>query len=78
MGSTDGRRWERSPAAGGSSAAMPSAPAGHSYLRLRFSEGRQQLILDMSGLRDPNGYTPTILRAAVRRGQPLWSWSGSN
>ena len=57
---------------------MPSAPAGHSYLRLRFSEGRQQLILDMSRLRDPNGYTPTILRAAVRRGQPLWSWSGSD
>lgn len=50
----------------------------HSYLRLRFSDGMVQLILDMTGRRDPNGYTPAILRAAVSEGQPVWSWGGSD
>jgi hypothetical protein len=50
----------------------------HSHLRLRFSEGRLQLILDMTGRRDPNGYTPAILRATVSEGQPTWTWSGSD
>lgn len=52
--------------------------ADHPYLRMRFSEGRLQLILDMTGLRDPNGYTTTLLRAAVRQGQPVWTWGGSD
>ncbi len=50
----------------------------HSHLRLRFSDGQLQLSLDMTGRRDPNGYTPAILRAAVSQGQPVWSWSGSD
>lgn len=49
-----------------------------SHLRLRFRDGRLQLILDMTGRRDPNGYTPAIQRAAVSQGQPVWSWSGSD
>jgi hypothetical protein len=50
----------------------------HSHVRLRFSGGQVQLILDMSGRRDPNGYTPLILRAAVSQGQPVWSWAGTD
>jgi len=50
----------------------------HSYLRLRFSGGQAQLILDMTGLRDPNGYTPAILSAGLSQGQPVWSWGGSD
>jgi hypothetical protein len=50
----------------------------HSYLRLRFSDGMVQLILDMTGRRDPNGYTPAIFTAAVSQGQPVWSWGGSD
>lgn len=50
----------------------------HSYLRLRFSGGQAQLILDMTGLRDPNGYTPVILNAGVSQGLPVWSWGGSD
>jgi hypothetical protein len=49
-----------------------------SHLRLRFSDGQLQLILDMTGRRDPNGYTPAILRAAVSQGHPVWTWSGSD
>lgn len=50
----------------------------HSYLRLRFSGGQAQLILDMTGLRDPNGYTPAILSAGLSQGLPVWSWGGSD
>ncbi len=50
----------------------------HSYLRLRLQGGQAQLILDMSGLRDPNGYTPVILSAGLRQGVPVWSWGGSD
>lgn len=50
----------------------------HSYLRLRLSGGQVQLILDMTGLRDPNGYTPVILGAGLRQGLPEWSWGGSD
>ncbi|MEB3360915.1 MAG: hypothetical protein VKI42_02190 [Synechococcaceae cyanobacterium] len=51
---------------------------GHSYLRLRFSDGQAQLILDMTGLRDPNNYTPVIQSAGIKQGQPVWSWAGSD
>jgi hypothetical protein len=50
----------------------------HSYLRLRFSGGQARLILDMTGLRDPNGFTPVILDAGIRAGVPVWSWGGSD
>lgn len=50
----------------------------HSYLRLRFSGGQAQLILDMTGMRDPNNYTPVILSAGVSQGLPIWSWGGSD
>jgi hypothetical protein len=49
-----------------------------SHLRLRFRNGTVELILDMTGRRDPNGYTPAILRATVSQGQPVWTWSGSD
>jgi hypothetical protein len=51
---------------------------GHSYLRLRFKDGQAQLILDMTGLRDPNNYTPVIQSAGLKQGQPAWSWAGSD
>ncbi|MFM7314557.1 MAG: hypothetical protein ACKO0M_15580 [Cyanobium sp.] len=50
----------------------------HSYLRLRFNGGQAHLILDMAGMRDPNGYTPQILSAGVNQGLPVWSWGGSD
>jgi len=50
----------------------------HPYLRLRFNGGQVQLILDMTGRRDPNGYTPAILSAGLSQGLPVWSWGGSD
>lgn len=50
----------------------------HSYLRLRFSGGQVQLILDMTGMRDPNNYTTAILSAGISGGLPVWSWGGSD
>ncbi|MFN9621149.1 MAG: hypothetical protein ACK55X_15710 [Synechococcaceae cyanobacterium] len=49
-----------------------------SYLRMRFEGGQLRLILDMTGLRDPNGYTPVILSAGLRQGLPVWRWGGSD
>jgi hypothetical protein len=51
---------------------------GHSYLRLRLTEGKVYLILDMTGLRDPNNYTTVIINQGVDHGQPTWSWGGSD
>ena len=50
----------------------------HSYLRLRFSGGQVQLILDMTAMRDPNNHTPVILSASVSQGVVEWSWGGSD
>lgn len=60
-------------------ARMDNAPfRDPSHLRMRFWDGQAQLILDMTGRRDPNGYTPAILSAGVRQGLPVWSWGGSD
>jgi hypothetical protein len=52
--------------------------SGHSYLRLRFVQGKLYLILDMTGMRDANNYTLQITKKAVQNGNPVWSWSGSD
>ena len=51
---------------------------GHSYLRMRFINEKAYLILDMTGRYDANSLTPTILYQAVKDGNPIWSWSGSD
>lgn len=70
--------WRRCIASAGISRREDKPEQGPSYLRLRFSDGQAQLILDMTGLRDPNNYTPAIQSVGVRQGQPVWSWSGSD
>ncbi|MCX7592546.1 MAG: hypothetical protein N2235_02065 [Fischerella sp.] len=50
----------------------------HSYLRLRFNGGKVFLILDMTGQRDANGFTPAITKKSVNKGNPTWSWSGTD
>jgi hypothetical protein len=73
-----GAPYQRCTAAAGILRADTTPYRDHSYLRMRFSGGRAQLILDMTGMRDPNGYTPVILNAGVSQGQPVWSWGGSD
>jgi hypothetical protein len=50
----------------------------HSYLRIRFNGGKVFLILDMTGKRDVNGFTPAITKKSVNKGNPTWSWSGTD
>ncbi|NJK52799.1 MAG: hypothetical protein HC936_08130 [Leptolyngbyaceae cyanobacterium SU_3_3] len=51
---------------------------GHSYLRMRFANGKAYLILDMAGMSDANNFTPTILKKTVQNGNPAWSWGGTD
>jgi hypothetical protein len=51
---------------------------GHSYLRLRFMNGKVYLILDMTGQADANDFTTVILQKSVRNGNPTWSWGGTD
>ncbi|MDM9385143.1 hypothetical protein QUB80_31300 [Chlorogloeopsis sp. ULAP01] len=50
----------------------------HSYLRVRFNGGKVYLILDMTGNRDVNSFTPSITKKSVNTGNPVWSWSGTD
>lgn len=59
--------------------AIDSTPyTEHSYLRLRFQNGKVYFILDMTGLRDANSYTPVILNRELRQGNPRWRWGGTD
>lgn len=51
---------------------------GHSYLRMRFTKGNVYLILDMTGMYDANGLTPSIVNQGIRNGNPVWSWAGTD
>jgi len=49
-----------------------------SHLRLRLIGGKVYLILDLTGIRDANGFTASILKKRVNAGNPTWSWGGSD
>jgi hypothetical protein len=50
----------------------------HSYLRLRFLNGKVYFILDMTGLADANEFTPVILKRDIFQGNPRWRWGGTD
>jgi hypothetical protein len=50
----------------------------HSYLRLRLLKGKVYFILDMTGLRDANDYTTVILKKDIVKGNPRWTWGGTD
>ncbi len=54
------------------------AYGGHSYLRLQLHGGRAAAILDMTGMRDVNDFTATLLFNGMRDGNPRWAWGGSD
>lgn len=51
---------------------------GHSYLRMRLLDGKAYFILDMTGLRDANNFTPVILEKGVQQANPRWTWGGTD
>jgi hypothetical protein len=50
----------------------------HSYLRLRFLNGKVFFILDMTGMGDANDFTPVILKKDIFQGNPRWRWGGTD
>jgi hypothetical protein len=55
-----------------------SGDRGSSHLRMRFIDARVLLVLDMTGLKDANGFTPAILSQSVENGNPVWQWGGTD
>ncbi len=51
---------------------------GHSYLRMRLLDGKAYFILDMTGMRDANNFTPVILDKGIQQANPRWSWGGTD
>jgi hypothetical protein len=52
--------------------------SGNSYLRMRLTGGKAYLILDMTGMRDPNSFTTVILKKDTKNGKPTWTWGGTD
>jgi hypothetical protein len=51
---------------------------GASHLRMQFLGGKVYFILDMTGMQDANGFTTTILKHGVVKGNPQWRWGGTD
>ncbi|HSM81763.1 MAG TPA: hypothetical protein VLS96_08755 [Nodosilinea sp.] len=51
---------------------------GSSYLRVQLVNGQVRAILDMTGIRDANGFTTVITFKGLREGNPRWTWAGSD
>lgn len=50
----------------------------NSYIRIQLVNGQVKAILDMTGMRDANGFTTVILFKGLRDGNPRWTWGGSD
>ncbi|MEL6556169.1 MAG: hypothetical protein AAFQ63_22340 [Cyanobacteria bacterium J06621_11] len=51
---------------------------GHSHLRVQLADGQAKVVLDMTGVRDANGFTSTIIEQTMREGNPRWTWGGTD
>ncbi|MEO0706048.1 MAG: hypothetical protein AAF050_10335 [Cyanobacteria bacterium J06649_5] len=51
---------------------------GHSYLRVQLADGKATVILDMTGMKDANDFTATLLEQTLRDGNPRWAWGGTD
>ena len=59
--------------------AVDSEPyGGHSYIRTQLINGDVKVILDMTGMRDANNYTSTLIDQTMRDGNPRWTWGGTD
>lgn len=65
-------------ASGGIVSVDGEAYEGNSYIRLQLVNGHVKAILDMTGMRDPNGFTTVIIFKGLRDGNPRWTWGGSD
>ncbi|WP_299487677.1 hypothetical protein [Acaryochloris sp. IP29b_bin.137] len=51
---------------------------GPSFIRLQLIKGKAKVILDMTGMRDVNGFTTQIIKSGLRQGNPRWTWGGTD
>jgi hypothetical protein len=56
---------------------------GQSYIRIQLVNGQVvngqvKAMLDMTGMRDANGFTTAITFRGVRDGNPRWPWAGTD
>lgn len=65
-------------ASGGMMTVNGVAYQGHSYLRVQLIDGQVKVILDMTGMRDANGFTTVITYKGMRDGHPRWTWGGTD
>ncbi|MBD2693234.1 hypothetical protein [Anabaena catenula] len=48
------------------------------YLRLHFVKGKVYFILDLAGGSDPNEYPLIVLKQGIKKGNPVWTWGGTD
>lgn len=48
------------------------------YLRMHFVKGKVYFILDLAGGFDPNNYPLVVLKSSLKKGNPAWTWGGSD
>jgi hypothetical protein len=48
------------------------------YLRLHFVKGKVYFMLDLAGASDPNEYPLIVLKQGMKKGNPLWTWGGTD
>jgi len=70
--------YQQCVAAGGMVKVAGEPYSSHSYLRVKFDKGRLNLYVDMVGVGDVNSYASVVIDKGVVRGNPTWSWSGSD
>lgn len=65
-------------ATAGMSTVDGEAYTSHSYLRVQMIDGQARVILDMTGMRDANNFTTTLMEQTMREGNPRWTWGGTD
>lgn len=70
--------YQNCQASGGMSSLDEEVYRGHSYLRVQLVDGQVKVILDMTGMRDANGFTTVITYKGMREGNPRWTWGGTD
>lgn len=48
------------------------------YLSLHFVKGKVYFILDLAGGSDPNEYPLIVLKQGIKKGNPVWTWGGTD
>lgn len=70
--------YETCAATAGMSTVDGEAHSGPSYVRVQMENGVARVVLDMTGMRDANGFTSVIVFQGMKDGNPRWAWGGTD